>query len=127
MILLDTHALLWALGDDPRLGPAVRAWFDDDTVPMVVSTASVWEMAIKASIGKLTLGRPLPDVVRRVLPSLGIPTVGIEDRHVLAVEALPWHHRDPFDRVLAATALVEGWTLASADPIFDAYGVRRAW
>ncbi|MCB9663251.1 MAG: type II toxin-antitoxin system VapC family toxin [Alphaproteobacteria bacterium] len=127
MYLFDTHALLWALADDARLGPEAREVFLDDRAPVLVSAASIWEMSIKVGLGKLKLGRPLPRIVGQDLDALGIPVLPVEARHALGVEALPPHHRDPFDRLLAATALVDQLVLVSSDPVFPAYGVRVTW
>ena len=127
MVLFDTHAILWALADDPRLGAAARDLFDDPKANVVVSLASVWEMAIKLSLGKLLLDRSLAEMVQQVLPDQGIPTLPVEDRHAVAVATMPFHHRDPFDRLLAATALATVIPSTSADPVFEAYGVRRVW
>lgn len=127
MYLLDTHTILWALAYDPRLGEGARSLWLDDTTPLVLSAASVWEMAIKVAIGKLTLARPLAELVARTLPDLGIAVLPINERHTLAVERLPWHHRDPFDRLLVATCLVDSPTHVTRDPVFDAYGIRTRW
>jgi PIN domain nuclease of toxin-antitoxin system len=88
---------------------------------------SVWEMAIKISLGRLTLGRPLQHLVRIATRNQAIRLLEIRLEHVLHVATLAWHHRDPFDRLLAAQAFVEGATLVSKDASFDAYGVTRSW
>ena len=126
-LLLDTHALLWALEADPRLGQRARALLGAPQEAVFVSIASGWEMAVKQSIGKLRLARPVERLLADDLPRLGITLLPIDVRHVGRVEALPFHHRDPFDRMLAAQALVEGFALVSADAAFDAYGVVRVW
>ena len=117
-LLLDTHALLWALEDEPRLGPRARALLAAPQEALFVSLASAWEMALKVSLGKLALSLPVEQMTER-LPPLGIGllpsscgTSGGSKRCL--------HHRDPFDRMLAAQALVEGLTLVSADRVFDA-------
>lgn len=127
MYLMDSHAILWALTDDPRFGSKARELFLDDEAPLLVSAASLWELALEISIGKLSLSRDLGDLADRELAEQGIPVVPIEARHAIAVRGLPFHHRDPFDRLLVATALVDGLTIVSRDPVFDAYGVTRVW
>ena len=89
--------------------------------------ASVWEMAIKTSLGRLTLGRPLRYLMQIATEQQGLSLLDIGLDHALHVSSLPWHHRDPFDRLIASQALVNGIPLVSKDTAFDAYGVRRVW
>jgi PIN domain nuclease of toxin-antitoxin system len=125
--LLDTQAFLYVVADDPRLGPAARARFLDPGHDFRLSVASAWEIAIKHSLGKLTL----PDRPARWLrEQLGENRVGllpVELDHATRVAELPFHHRDPFDRLLAAQALSEKLPVLSGDRVFDAYGVERIW
>jgi PIN domain nuclease of toxin-antitoxin system len=125
VILIDTHVALWYSQDDPKLPPRLRDALDTagDNAPRL-SVASVWEMAVKKSLGKLVMRIDLDTLVARFEQN-GIVVVPVLPRHALRVETLPWVHRDPFDRLLAATCLVEGWSLASVDAVFDAYGVAR--
>jgi PIN domain nuclease of toxin-antitoxin system len=123
-LLLDTHALLWSATDPDRLAPAARAALEDGTHDVMVSIVTAWEIAIKQSLGKLELARPaeqwLPDVLKRTgyeVAELGLPAA-------LLVRGLPWHHKDPFDRLLIAQALDRGYTIVSRDAAFEAYGVR---
>lgn len=121
-LLLDTHAAIWlARGDAPS---GMVAAFEDPTNEIVFSAASLWEMAIERSIGKLALGGDLAAFEARMRAE-GVQIVPVSAAHALRVEHLPWVHRDPFDRLLAATCLVEGWRVMSADAVFDAYGVAR--
>lgn len=122
-LLLDTHTLLWALGDPDRLSPAARAALEDPARARWVSTASVWELAIKSGLGKVSLGVPLPVLVRDTLPACGLGVLPIGADHAVEVERLPLHHRDPFDRLLVAQARVEGLVLVSADPQVARYDV----
>jgi len=122
-LLLDTHVLLWSATAPDRLAPEAREALEDGTHDVLVSIVSAWEIAIKQSTGKLELARPaeqwLPDVLKRTgfeVAELGLPAA-------LRVRGLPWHHRDPFDRLLIAQALDQGYTLVSRDAAFDAYGV----
>lgn len=116
--LLDTHVLLWAMAEDPRLSPAhVHVLLGE--APRMISVASLWEIAIKTSLGKLGLREDL----RVVLDETGLELLPIAPEHVEAVARLPLLHRDPFDRMLVAQAQVEGLTLLSADPNVRAYPV----
>ncbi len=125
-LLLDTHALLWWLLDDPALPAAPRRAIERAEA-VFVSAASVWEIAIKQRLGKLpelTIGAAeLPALIRdsRFLP------LAVDDRHAAAVAALPQHHRDPFDHLLIAQALAERLSLVTRDRQFAAYGVMLRW
>lgn len=124
IVLLDTHALLWA-GDPGRgLPPRMDEVYRRGDVDCVVSVATVWELAIKIGLGKLRLPVPLPDAIDAARRA-GIRVVSIRPEHAYRVQSLPMVHRDPFDRLLAATCLVEGWAILSADTTFDDYGVER--
>ncbi len=122
-LLLDTHAALWWLLDDERLGKDAVRELTEDRNQILLSAAVVWEVAIKRSLRKL---RAPPDFAAILLGS-GAQPLPITLDHAATVESLPWHHRDPFDRLIAAQAIVEGTPLVSADAIFDAYGVPRIW
>ena len=126
-LLLDTHACLWFVGGDERLSTRARQMIEDTHNQPVLSTASLWEMAIKISLGKLTLDPPFATFIPQHLRLNGIQLLSIDFRHTVRVAELPFHHRDPFDRLLVAQALTEDMPLLSGDPIFDAYGVIRRW
>ena len=116
--LLDTHLLLWALRNDEALSESARRAIRDSS-SVFVSVASLWEIAIKASIGKLRLDTEgLPGAVRRA----GFDTLPIETTHLWRIQGLPHHHRDPFDRLLVAQATVEELVLLTADGALKAYG-----
>jgi len=89
--------------------------------------ASLWEMAIKLSIGKLGFGQSFESFVSEQLSGNGMELLGIALPHLAVVASLPFHHRDPFDRLLVAQAMHEQMPMISADPAFDAYGIRRLW
>ena len=125
--LLDTHAFLWWLSDDPRLGNAARELIADHRNEVFLSVASTWELAIKASIGKLHLQMPLEDLLQSAKHDLGLRILHIELAHALAVQNLAFHHRDPFDRLLLAQARVNGLSILSRDAIFDLYEIPRIW
>lgn len=127
-VLLDTHAFLWALSDSPRMSAAARRVFLDQDRRLLLSTASVWEMAIKSSLGRLDLGQPLGPFLDRQLALNGIEILDVRRAHAERVATLPFHHRDPFDRLLVAQATFERLPLLSADETLDRYeGLDRRW
>jgi PIN domain nuclease of toxin-antitoxin system len=126
-LLLDTHAFLWFIMGSSNLSPSARAMIEDEANESFLSVASLWEMAIKVSLGKLTLSAPFDALIPQQLASNGIELLGIQVAHASVVSALPFHHRDPFDRLIIAQAQVERMPIAGADTAFDAYGVQRLW
>lgn len=123
--LLDTQAFLWWVTDDPRLSKRASRAIAGSAC--LLSVASCWEMAIKVSLGKLTLPGAVDRFVQEQLEVNGFRLLAVSLEHVGVVTALPFHHRDPFDRLLAAQALAEDVPLVSADPVFPRYGVTRVW
>jgi len=115
--LVDTHALLWALGEPSALSSTAREALADPANVVVVSSASLWECAIKASIGKLDL----PEDFFGSIPELGYEVLPIRISHLNVYRTLPMHHRDPFDRMLVAQAKAEALTLISRDPEIAKY------
>lgn len=122
-VLLDTHYLIWALSGDRRLNGHALDMLSDPKQPVVVSVVSLWEIAIKSSLGKLEVLDGVKGVLAQ-LPKMGFRVLGLGESHIAEVESLPLHHRDPFDRMLIAQARQEGMHLLSADPHFKAYDVR---
>jgi PIN domain nuclease of toxin-antitoxin system len=122
-LLLDTHAALWWLSDDDRIGEAVSRHLTDDTNQVLLSAVVIWEVAIKRSLGKLDA----PDDLAPTLLSAGAQPLPVTLEHAATVEKLPWHHRDPFDRLLIAQALSEGTAVVSRDESLSAYGVSVLW
>jgi PIN domain nuclease of toxin-antitoxin system len=122
-LLLDTHALLALLSSDYPLSPAAHTAMERPDTRLVVSAVSVWEIAIKRSVGKLDAP---DDVIERIEES-GAELLTITARHAHAVAALPFHHRDPFDRLLIAQARLEGCAIVTADRAFPAYDVPVVW
>lgn len=118
-LLLDTHALIWWLEDSPELATAARDAIADGENEVAVSAASAWEMAIKQEAGKLRMPPTLEDAIK----ASGFTPLPITIDHALKAGALDPHHRDPFDRMLVAQALVESFTIVTRDPRFAAYGV----
>ena len=125
-LLLDTHAFIWWDSDPAQLSAAALAALRDPANEVWLSVASVWEMVIKAQLGKLTLRLPLPDIVSQQQAN-GLRVLPVALAHVLGVDGLPAVHKDPFDRVLIAQANVEGADLVSADPVVRRYPVRVLW
>ncbi|OWK34759.1 type II toxin-antitoxin system VapC family toxin [Fimbriiglobus ruber] len=126
-LLLDTHALLWFLGNDPALSSTARIAIEDPTNHKLVSIVTCWEMSIKAGLKKLGLVEPVAVFLGRELPANGLDLLDISLAHATAVETLPHYHKDPFDRVLIAQARIEGFPIVSVDAAFDPYGVSRIW
>ena len=122
-LLLDTHAALWWRAGDERFGSDAARHLADETNQVLLSAAVVWEVAIKRSLGKLDAP---PDLVATYLDAGALPLPVTLD-HAAAVEALPWHHRDPFDRLLTAQALAEDAVLVSSDAALSRHGVSVVW
>ena len=118
-LLLDTHVLLWALGNPSSLSPGARAAIETPRTPVLVSSASAWEIGVKVSLGKLRAPVDLAEQLRdkRFTP------LPVSIAHGLRVGALPLHHRDPFDRLLVAQAQLEGLTIVTRDERIAAYDV----
>ena len=119
-LLLDTHALLWWLADDEQLGPRARDLIGDPGNDVLASVASLWEIAVKVRAGKLDAGvAEIADAVQRD----GFVLLGISTAHLLTLETLPMHHRDPFDHLLIAQAITEDAAFVSADRTASRYPV----
>jgi PIN domain nuclease of toxin-antitoxin system len=126
-LLLDTHAFLWFIANDARLTSLARGLLEDESHDLLLSTASIWEIAIKISIGKLHLGGPIPVFIPQQLALNRIELLDINLSHLEAVSSLPRHHRDPFDRLIIAQAAVEQLPIISVDDKLDPYGIHRLW
>jgi PIN domain nuclease of toxin-antitoxin system len=126
-LLLDTHTLLWFFDDNPKLSTAAKAALLDPANERWLSPISLLEIAIKLRIGKLKMADPFGIVFPAQLAANDIHLLPLEPTQIEPLTTLPLHHKDPFDRLLAATALVEGLMLVSGDPVFDSYGVMRLW
>ncbi len=124
--LLDTHTFLWAIADERRLSRRAQQVY---TGPhdLWLSVASVWEILIKMQAGRLPLPSPSGPYLVKELAKNRIEVLPIALDHVLRVESLPPHHRDPFDRLLIAQSIEEGWPIITADPLFDRYPVEVIW
>ncbi len=126
-LLLDTHAALWFFWDDPKLSATAKTLIEDADNRKLASIASCWEIAIKVGLGKLDLGESSRSFLSREVSQNHFDLLWISLEHATSVEGLAMHHRDPFDRLLIAQAIVEGFTLVSAESLFDKYGVSRLW
>ncbi|MCY3834633.1 MAG: type II toxin-antitoxin system VapC family toxin [Chloroflexi bacterium] len=126
--LLDTSALLWFVTDDKRLSTLARRVLEESGNDIYFSLASVWELAIKANLGRgLDLPRPFAEFVDIELQAERIQILNIELAHCKHVANMPHHHRDPFDRLLIAQSLVENIPIITSDAAFDLYPVERLW
>jgi len=126
-LLLDTHTFIWAATLDEKLSPKARKLLLESNNELFFSTASIWEMAIKSSIGKLILQQPIEQIINEQIQINGLKILNIESAHALAVASLPWHHRDPFDRLLISQSKLERLTILGRYSVMDAYGVDRIW
>lgn len=125
-LLLDTHTFLWFVNDSPRLVASAKTLLESD-VDLLLSVASLWEIAIKSSIGKLDLPDSFDKFIPQQLALNDVEILQINLSHLDVVAALPFHHRDPFDRLLIAQAIAERIPIVSADPAFDDYAITREW
>jgi PIN domain nuclease of toxin-antitoxin system len=124
-VLLDTHAFLWWCEDSRQLSRKARKAISEEDC--LLSLASLWEIAIKVSLGKLKLPASIDRYVPQQLALNGFSALEIGFRHISGCAELPWHHRDPFDRLLVAQAVEEELPVVSRDPVFEHYGIRRIW
>jgi PIN domain nuclease of toxin-antitoxin system len=126
-LLLDTHALLWFALGDAQLSQAARQLIEEPANTKFVSPATYWEIAIKISIGKYMLHEPYEAFFDRAIRQNGFLILPVEPRHTSALTTLTYHHRDPFDRLMVAQAMVESLALVSADAVLDTYPIQRLW
>src|SRR5215213_862539 len=123
-LLLDTHIFIWWADQPERLSPAALSALEDEANELLLSVASVWEMQIKIQLGKLKLSLPLKELVKNQQETNDLMVSPVALTHVLALDALPFHHKDPFDRLLIAQSISEGLTVVTADSQFSAYSVK---
>ncbi len=125
-VLLDTHALLWFVAGDARLSSLARQTIEADETVNYVSMASWWEIAVKCSIGKLTLDDSL-DLFMKQRTAEGFRTLPLEPQHLHPLVELPFHHRDPFDRLIICQSMVENMAICTCDENFKRYPVSLIW
>ncbi|MFV2071785.1 MAG: type II toxin-antitoxin system VapC family toxin [Thermoanaerobaculales bacterium] len=126
-ILIDTHAFLWFVFDDPRLSAPAGRVLADPARDKVLSMASLWEIAVKVNIGKLDLGMSFSEFIDATVTSRELRLLELGLPHLSAYAELPLHHRDPFDRLLVAQAKVECLVVLTSDECFSAYGIETFW
>ncbi len=125
--MLDTHAFLWFVTADARLSVAAKELIGDPANEILISPASYWETAIKVSVGKYPLSVPYEAFITQAIDGNDFKILPIEPRHTANLVSMPFHHRDPFDRLLIAQAQVENVSVVSSDAILDSYGIVRIW
>lgn len=126
-LILDTHTFIWWATSSDKLSSNVLALLNNADNQLILSLASVWEMQIKCQIGKLQLGKSVPTLVANQQENNHLLVLPIELSHVYALENLPGVHKDPFDRIIIAQAVVEKLPIITIDPLFDRYPVVRIW
>ncbi len=125
-VLLDTHALIWFAEDDPRISPAATMAIEQAENTVFVSMASLWEIAIKTSIGKLSMNIPFP-LLQEMIQQYGFDLLPIVFDDMIEYTRLPLVHRDPFDRLLVAQSRRLQYAIVSRETIFDELGATRIW
>ncbi len=126
-VLLDTHTFLWFISGNPKLRITARTLIEAPTSVRLLSIASVWEMAIKVSTGRLAFSTPFNEFISTQMHRNAIDLFSITIAHTYAVSTLPYHHRDPFDRLIIAQAIVESLPVIGIDSVFDDYSIARLW
>lgn len=126
-LLLDTHVLIWSCFDRKKLSPTVETLLLDTSNDLFYSAASIWEIAIKVSIGKLYIPGGIEQMVLDIGSQLLAMPIHVNNAHAAAVVHLPQHHSDPFDKLLAAQSLYEKLPIVSIDDKLDGFGVTRLW
>ena len=126
-VLLDTHAFLWFILDDPQLRSSAKMLIEDPANDVEVSPASYWEIALEIGKGKYALPEPYETFIERQIETNDFRILHILPKHTSVLTALPPHHKDPFDRLLVAQATVEAIPIVSVDVALDLYGVTRLW
>src|SRR5205085_7863072 len=123
-LLLDTHIFIWWVDQPEKLSPAALSALEDEANELLLSVASVWEMQIKIQLGKLKLSLPLKELINNQLETNDLTVSPVALTHVLALDSLPFHHKDPFDRLLIAQSVEEELTIVTTDSQFSAYSVK---
>ena len=126
-LLIDTHTLIWAVDDPTKLSLAATTTLQNPGNDLLLSAATVWELAIKISQGKLILKLPYRQWMDKAIADLKLDLLPITVEYAERLGSLPTHHKDPFDRLMIAQALVENVPVVGADATFDAYGISRIW
>lgn len=127
MILVDAQCLIWYVDQDQYLSAPARGAISDPNNELVLSAATIWEIGIKVGLGKLKLSSAYRDWMLRAMSDLDLRVLPITIDYSAAQASLPWHHRDPFDRLLVAQSLTDQLPIVSADTQLDHYGITRIW
>jgi PIN domain nuclease of toxin-antitoxin system len=125
--IADTNALIWFITDSPRLSSTAKNLLEAAESERFLSIASIWEISIKAGLGRLSFAKPIEEFLPDQIARNQFALLNISLSHALHVEKLPLHHRDPFDRMIVAQSFVENIPVLSSDEAFDAYGIQRFW
>jgi Uncharacterized protein conserved in bacteria len=126
-LLLDTHILIWLIAGSEKLNKTARYAIEDENNSLYFSIASLWEITIKISLGKLELGISLEQIMTNFILPSGLKILPIHLSHLSVLKDLPFYHRDPFDRMLISQAISESLTLISEDELFGEYAVKTLW
>jgi len=126
-LLLDTHAFLWFIDGSAKLSQRARELIEDQGNAKLVSVASLWEMGLKMSLGRLELAQPFGDLIPRQMELNGFGLLPVRISHIARIISLPFQHRDPFDRMIVAQCVAEGLSVVSLDSVYDKYSVQRLW
>lgn len=126
-LLLDTHTFIWWVIEPTKISAQALGLLQDQSNDLFLSVVSVWEMQIKLQIGKLKFNLPLAQLITEQQQTNQLSILPVTLEHVLALDSLPFHHKDPFDRLLITQANLEGAVLVSNDAIFSNYSVKLAW
>ena len=125
--LIDTHTLLWIVTKNKKLSKKVKDIYLNSENQIFISLASLWEMAIKINLKKLSINEPLKDFVKNQIKNNDINILDIKTKHILLLENLPYYHMDPFDRLIISQSINEQIPLLSFDKVFDKYSIKRIW
>ena len=126
-LLFDTHSFIWWADEPTKLSATALATLEDENSRLFLSDVSIWEMQIKVQLGKMKLKLPLLDLIESQKRDNDVKILPITTEHILALDGLPFHHKDPFDRLLIAQSKVENFTIVTLNPEFPAYGTNLLW
>jgi PIN domain nuclease of toxin-antitoxin system len=126
-LLFDTHSFIWWADEPTKLSSAALAAVEDEDNRLYLSDASIWEMQIKVQLGKMKLKLPLPDLIESQKRNNNVEILPITTEHILELVNLPFHHKDPFDRLLIAQSIIENFTIVTRDSEFPAYPAKLLW
>ena len=126
-VLLDTHTLLWSVDDPSKVSAAAMGAMQDPANERLLSAATIWELAIKVGQGKIALSMPFRQWMEKAITDLKLGVLPLTVEYAERLTTLPAHHKDPFDRLIIAQAMIDGISVIGTDAAFDTYGVTRIW